>query len=150
MTHHIDVQISREAFAMKKKTKIIIGAAALAAIIASGFLADYLISVRRYKEAVLGITFGHADAAKVPDGIYIGECDVQFIYAKAQVWVLGGKITDIQLLEHRNGRGKPAEGIEKEIIARQKIDVDTITGATNSSQVIKKAVDNALSYAPAN
>ena len=149
MTHHVDVQISREAFAMKKKTKIIIGAAALAAIIASGFLADYLISVRRYKEAVLGITFGHADAARVPDGIYIGECDVQFIYAKAQVWVLGGKITDIQL-EHRNGRGKPAEGLEKEIIARQKIDVDTIAGATNSSQVIKKAVDNALSYAQAN
>lgn len=33
---------------------------------------------------------------------------------------------------------------KKEIIEEQKIDVDTISGATNSSTVIKKAVENAL------
>ena len=135
---------------MKKKTKIIIGAIALAAIIAIGFLTNYLISVKRYKDAVSNITFDHTDAANVPDGSYIGECDVQFIYAKVEVQVEGGKITSIQLLEHKNERGKAAEGIEQAIVARQKIDVDVISGATNSSQVIKKAVDNALSKAQGN
>ncbi len=132
---------------MNKKTKIIIGAIAFAVIIALGFLTNYLVSVKRYKDAVSNITFGHTDASNVPDGSYVGECDVQFIYAKVSVTVQGGKITDIQLLEHKNERGKAAEGIEQEIVARQKIDVDVIAGATNSSQVIKKAVDNALSKA---
>lgn len=132
---------------MKKKTKIIIGATALAVLIAMGFLTNYLVSVKRYKDAVSHITFDHADASGVPDGIYAGECDVQFIYAKVEVQVKGGNITGIQLLEHKNERGKAAEGIEKEIVAQQKINVDVIAGATNSSQVIKKAVDNALSKA---
>jgi uncharacterized protein with FMN-binding domain len=132
---------------MKRKTKIIIGAITLAAIIVLGFLINYLTSVQRYKDAVSHITFDHADTYNVPDGSYAGECDVQFIYAKVVVNVQDGKITDIQLLNHKNERGKAAEGIEKNIVARQKIDVDVIAGATNSSQVIKKAVDNALSNA---
>jgi uncharacterized protein with FMN-binding domain len=132
---------------MNKKKMIITGAIALAILIVLGFLTNYLVSVNRYKDAVTHITFDHADASNVPDGSYIGECDVQFIYAKVEVQVEDGKITGIQLLEHKNERGKAAEGIEKEIAARQKIDVDVIAGATNSSQVIKKAVDNALSKA---
>lgn len=132
---------------MKKKTKIIIGAITLVVIIAIGFLANYLVSVQRYKDAILKMTFDNVDASHVKDGIYTGQYDVQFIYAKVEVQVEGGKITGIQLLEHRNERGKAAEGIEQEIVARQRIDVDVIAGATNSSQVIKKAVDNALSSA---
>jgi uncharacterized protein with FMN-binding domain len=47
-------------------------------------------------------------------------------------------------LEHRHERGKTAEVITDSIIDEQKIDVDAISGATNSSTVIKKAVENAL------
>jgi hypothetical protein len=50
----------------------------------------------------------------------------------------------IDILEHRNERGKAAEAITNKIIEEQKINVDTIAGATNSSTVIKKAVENAL------
>lgn len=132
---------------MKKKTKITIGIITLTAIIALGFFINYLISVQRYKDTVSHITFGHTDASNVPDGSFVGECDAQFIYAKVEVTVQGGKIVNIALLEHKNERGKAAEGIEKDIIASQKINVDVIAGATNSSQVIKKAVDNALSNA---
>ncbi len=128
---------------MKKKTKIILGVV-LAVVIAAGFLTNYMISIQRYQNAVANMSFTHADAANVPDGTYIGECDVQFIYAKVEVTVQGGHITGIDLLEHRHERGEAAEGIENEIVARQKIDVDIVSGATNSSQVIKKAVDNAL------
>lgn len=37
-----------------------------------------------------------------------------------------------------------AEKIIDKIVGEQKIDVDGISGATNSSNVIKKAVENAL------
>jgi uncharacterized protein with FMN-binding domain len=48
------------------------------------------------------------------------------------------------LLEHKNEHGKLAEIIINRIISEQKIDVDAVTGATNSSKVIEGAIQNAL------
>ena len=39
---------------------------------------------------------------------------------------------------------KAAETVINEIVDEQRIDVDAVSGATNSSIVIKKAVENAL------
>lgn len=109
------------------------------------FLSIYIKGVLDYKEVVEEITFDDINISDVADGIYIGECDVNFIYAKVEVTVESGKIIGINILEHKNGRGKPAESIINEIVKDQKINVDAVTGATNSSKVIKKAVENAIS-----
>ena len=106
--------------------------------------AVYLKKVADYKRAVGETTFGEIDIADVSDGIYIGEYDVNFIYAKVEVTVEDGEIVSINILEHRHERGKAAETVIEKIIEEQKIDVDAISGATNSSTVIKKAVENAL------
>lgn len=84
------------------------------------------------------------DITQMPDGTYFGEYDVSFISAKVKVIVHNGAIEQIELLEHKNDRGTAAETIVTEIIKQQKIAVDAVTGATNSSIVIKKAVENAL------
>jgi uncharacterized protein with FMN-binding domain len=102
-------------------------------------------SVKSYQDRVDSISFENYDASGIANGRYIGEYDVSLIYAKVEVIVENEKITNIKLLEHENGRGKAAEKIGDKIIDEQKIDVDAVSGATNSSQVIKKAVDNALS-----
>lgn len=104
----------------------------------------YLKNVADYKQAVKETTFDEINIADVSDGIYIGEYDVNFIYAKVEVTVENGKIVNINILEHRHERGKTAETVIDKIITEQKIDVDAISGATNSSTVIKKAVENAL------
>ena len=106
--------------------------------------AVYLKNVADYKRAIGETTFGEIDIADVSDGIYIGEYDVNFIYAKVEVTVEDGEIVSINILEHRHERGKAAEKIIEKIIEEQKIDVDAVSGATNSSTVIKKAVENAL------
>ena len=106
--------------------------------------AVYLKKVADYKRAVGETTIGEIDIADVSDGIYIGEYDVNFIYAKVEVTVEDGEIVSINILEHRHERGKAAEKIIENIIEEQKIDVDAVSGATNSSTVIKKAVENAL------
>lgn len=106
--------------------------------------AVYLKKVADYKQAIRETTFDEIDVANVSDGIYIGEYDVNFIYAKVEVTVENGKIVSISILEHRNERGKSAETVIEKIIEKQKIDVDAISGATNSSIVIKKAVENAF------
>ena len=110
--------------------------------------AVYLKKVADYKRAIGETTFDEIDIADVSDGIYIGEYDVNFIYAKVEVTVEDGEIVSINILEHRHERGKAAETVIEKIIEEQKIDVDAVSGATNSSTVIKKAVENALKGEP--
>ena len=69
---------------------------------------------------------------------------MDFVYAKVEVTVQDGVITNIDILEHKNGRGSRAEVVIDRIIEEQRIEVDAVSGATNSSTVIKKAVENAL------
>lgn len=106
--------------------------------------AAYLKSVADYQKAVKETTLSSIDILTVPDGVYIGEYDVDFVYAKVEVTVQDKAITKIEILEHKNGRGKSAESIVNKIIEEQNIDVDAVSGATNSSTVLKKAVENAL------
>lgn len=108
------------------------------------FFGIYLKRVAEYKRKVQSTTFGEITISDIADGTYIGEYDVNFIYAKVKVFVKNGEITNIDILEHKNGRGKSAEAITSKIVEKQKINVDAISSATNSSIVIKKAVENAL------
>ncbi|MEA1883434.1 MAG: FMN-binding protein [Thermotogota bacterium] len=55
-----------------------------------------------------------------------------------------GKIQDIKINKHVNGKGKGAEEITKDVIAQQSLKVDTVTGATYSSIAILKAIEQAL------
>lgn len=109
-----------------------------------GYGAVYCKSVRDYQEKVRETVVGEIDLASIPDGNYIGEYDVGFVYAKVEVEVADGKLAAIHILEHRQGRGEAAEAILDDMITEQRIDVDAVSGATNSSTVLKKAVENAL------
>lgn len=78
------------------------------------------------------------------DGVYIGEYDAGYVYSKVKVEVLNGRIESVDILEHRTERGKKAEVVVEDIVNKQEIAVDAVTGATNSSRVIEQAVYNAL------
>ena len=84
------------------------------------------------------------DLSNISDGKYTGSCDAVYVGAEVSVTVKDHKITDITLLNHKNERGKPAEVIIENVIKAQSLQVDTISGATNSSKVILKAIENAL------
>lgn len=130
---------------MKSKTKkIIIICTAVVLLGALGIGGIYMLDVQSYQNKVKALEYTEIDITKIQDGIYIGECDVDYVYAKVSVAVKDGRITSIEILEHRNERGESAEVIIEDIISRQEIDVDIIAGATNSSKVIKKAVENAF------
>lgn len=127
-----------------KRIRILLILAALVIITGCIIAFNYLKDVKTYQETVKSMTFTEIDLSKIPDGIYEGECDVNYIYAKVKVTIKDSKIHQIQLIEHKNQRGTSAVGIIDAILEEQKIDVNTISGATNSSKVIKKAVENAL------
>lgn len=50
----------------------------------------YLKSVADYKKAVKETTFDDINISDIPDGVYVGEYDVNFIYAKVKVIVQNG------------------------------------------------------------
>lgn len=131
---------------MKSSRKILLFIVIFLFLMGSIFTAVYVKSVADYKKAVKETAFSDLDISDVPDGVYVGEYDVDFVYAKVEVTVRNGVITDIDVLEHKNGRGSSAEVVVDRIIEEQKIDVDAVSGATNSSTVIKKAVENAVKY----
>lgn len=127
---------------MMKKVLIITMSILIIACI--GFGIRYLVSVNMYKKEVKNISIKGVDLEKVKNGQYIGSCDVGYIKAVVKVEVKDNKIMAIKLIEHKNERGKKAEVILGKVIKAQSVKVDTITGATNSSKVILRAIENAL------
>ncbi|MDD2458812.1 MAG: FMN-binding protein [Eubacteriales bacterium] len=88
------------------------------------------------------------DVSQLSDGDYEGEFRTVPVSARVRVTLLDGRIENIDLLEHNNGQGKPAEAILQEVVEQQSLAVDIIAGATYSSKVILKAVENALTTNP--
>lgn len=109
-----------------------------------GHLIVYYVDFIGYRQKVQNIVLENVDLSKVEDGFYEGEYDVGYIYAKVKVEIKDGMIVSIDLLEHRNERGKSAESILDYVLVNQRIKVDAISGATNSSKVIMKAIENAV------
>lgn len=66
------------------------------------------------------------------------------VYVEVEVSVTEHKITNIKIIEHENGLGGKAEKIVDNIISRQSLEVDAVSGATVSSKCIIKAIENAL------
>ncbi len=127
---------------MKRKNIITVGVVLTFLVLFIGM--TYLNSVMEYQSKVRDMTITEIDLSQVPDGVYEGECDVNFIAASVRVVVKDGAITEINLLEYHNERGAAAEVITRRVVEEQRLDVDTVSGATNSSRVIKKAIEEAI------
>lgn len=124
--------------------KIVFGVVCVMVLTGIIFGGKYLISVQKYKELIRELKIDNVDLSKIPNGQYTGSCDAIYVGANVTVTVKDNKIADIILLDHKNDRGKPAEVILDKVLKAQSLQVDTISGATNSSKVILKSIDNAL------
>ncbi|MBO1263566.1 FMN-binding protein [Proteiniclasticum sp. SCR006] len=84
------------------------------------------------------------ELSEIPDGSYVGEYSVFPVHVKVEVLMKDHEISDIVILEHDHGKGADAEAITDTILEQQSLDVDAVSGATYSSLVIIKAVEDAL------
>ncbi len=126
---------------MKKNTKRVILCLVIGGLVVVGMLFSKFQS---YKKKVKSTTVEHIDFAKVADGTYSGFFDLILVKAKVTVSTAQGKVTAIDIVEHKNGRGEKAETIVFKVIEKQTLQVDAISGATASSKAILKAVENAI------
>jgi len=100
--------------------------------------------LKEYHQRVDAIQIENIDLQKVKDGDYTGEFDAILVKVEVLVKVRDHRITEIELVRHENGRGKPAEVITGHVMEKQSLQVDTISGATASSKVILEAIELAL------
>ena len=103
-----------------------------------------LYGLSQYKRIISEVVIETPDISRIQDGTYNGSFDAIFVFADVDVNVKGHEITGIKINEHRNGRGARAEVITDDVILKQSVEVDTVSGATSSSRVILKAIENAL------
>jgi uncharacterized protein with FMN-binding domain len=87
------------------------------------------------------------DLKKIRDGEYIGKYNININSARVNVLVKDGAVLKIEILKHYHGPGYGADNLIEEIIKKQTLKVDAVAGATKSSTVLIKAVENALKQA---
>lgn len=126
----------------RKRMFFVIGGIVLSALLVFG--ANYLYRTYRYKQIVAGIEIQPVDLTRVPDGIYSGHFDALLVGAKTRVTVKENQISTIELLEHKTELGEKAEKIVDDVVKEQSLQVDVVSGATNSSKVILKSIEEAL------
>lgn len=131
-------------FIRQNKKKAILFAVILIVLIGLIVGTAILTKYKNYHDKVNAMVFDDIDLSAVSDGVYIGESDTGVIYAKVEVAVENGRLLYINILEHRNERGETVEIIVDHMVQEQRTDVDAIASATNSSMVLRKAVENAL------
>lgn len=123
---------------MKKLIKVFgILLVVFAVILAGGFL--YMKNMELPEVAV-----GEFQLGSIADGSYEGEYSAGIVSAAVTVTVKDKKVTDIVINRHENGLGKKAERIVDDIIEKQSLNVEAVSGATLSSNVIRKAVEEAV------
>lgn len=130
------------------KKKIIIGSIIGIILIISLTLIITINVLNKNLEELNNLTIENVDLSELSDGDYYGSYSVFPVEVEVKVTVENHLITNIMLIKHVNGQGSDAEVIPDRIIASQSLDVDIVTGATYSSKVILKAIENALNSEP--
>jgi Uncharacterized protein conserved in bacteria len=129
---------------MSKVKKLVMAAVGAIVLFGGIYFIKYMTGIKDYKEIINEIAIDKVDLSKVKDGNYTGDFDAKVIAAEVNVTVKNHKIVDIELVKHKNGRGKEAEVIPDKVVQAQTLQVDTVSGATNSSKVILEAIERAL------
>jgi uncharacterized protein with FMN-binding domain len=111
-------------------------------VFVTGYAAYFIIE--RNLNGLDEVVITPIDFSTVEDGEYQGKYSAFPVSVTVDVSVIDHRITKIKIIEHNNGQGGDAEAIIEEIIRVQSLDVDVISGATYSSQVIKLAIADAF------
>ena len=126
---------------MKKILKIL-GIVVGAIVIVGAVM--FIVMSNAANHALETMVYEDVDMGHAADGTYEGTTDAGMVSVKVSVTIKDHAITDIDIIEHKNGKGTPAEAITEDMIAANYYDVDVVSGATMSSETIKSAVSKAL------
>ena len=128
---------------LRKKSKILI-AIALFLVLIGIAVSVTLSKMTKDLESLATASIKMVDLSRISDGVHQGVFASGPVSVKVDVTVQDHRIMKIDLIEHKNGQGKPGEAVIELVVASQTLQVDTIAGATYSSKAILKAIEDAL------
>lgn len=129
---------------MESRKYMILSAALFAFLLVLLIIVAFMLTSVRSNELSEN-DYDSLDLAAIAPGEYYGEESSGLIKVKVKVILRDYEIKAIEIISHRQGRGKAAETITEEMVRENSLSVDAVSGATHSSEVIKAAVFNALS-----
>lgn len=129
---------------MKKLIKVVV---VLLIIVLIGIIGFKLWSVKLVNEA-MALKDVSIDMSKVEDGVYEGHSELGPVIVDVRVTVENSEIIAIEILQHQNGLGQAANAIVEDMVDQNTYDVDAVSGATVSSEIIMNAVNDALQNGP--
>jgi len=94
--------------------------------------------------ALMALEMAEIDLDQTEDGVYTGSYSAVPVEAEVQVELENHRIVSIELIEHKHGQGANAEILPEIVVQAQTLNVDLVAGATYSSKVILKAIEDAL------
>ena len=96
------------------------------------------------KKSLAKIENEDIDMETVEDGSLEGHCELDLVKVDVKGLVENHKLIKVELLRHECGLGHPADVIVDKMVEQNTWDVDAVSGATVSSEIIKHAVNKAL------
>ena len=115
----------------------------LTGLILSGFIGFQVFSAS-IRKSLASLENATINMTNIADGVYSGHSELGPVSVDVEVHVADHKLTKIDLVRHACGLGRPAEAITEKMVEQNTFDVDAVSGATVSSEVIKNAVNKAL------
>ncbi|WP_314065323.1 FMN-binding protein [uncultured Vagococcus sp.] len=110
-------------------------------IITLGVLFIQLVTAEEEKVELASQPFSQL---RLADGQVEGSFKQAVVSAKVKLTIENNTVMAIDILEHTTGLGKKAETIIDTVIEEQGTNVAVVSGATLSSKVILKAIENAI------
>jgi len=135
---------------MKKPLKILIWVLGILILLAAGGTLAFrklMAAADANMTALAATEIRQPDLSRIPDGTYTGEVSRFPLEVKVEVTMENHRITRVNLIRHQNGQGGGAEILPARIVETQRVDLDTVSGATYSSKAILTAVETALTEA---
>lgn len=129
---------------MKRGKKIIIIVAGIVLAIILVVVIFSAVQMRNMQKKADALENADIDMNRVKDGDYTAFTDMGLVKVEVEVSVKDHQITNVNILRHDNGKGKPAEVIVEEMVKENTDQVEAVSGATYSSEAIKNAVNKAL------
>lgn len=129
---------------MKRGKKIIIIVAGIVLAIILAMVIFSAVQMRNMQKKADALENADIDMNRVKDGDYTAFTDMGLVKVEVEVSVKDHQITNVNILRHDNGKGKPAEVIVEEMVKENTDQVEAVSGATYSSEAIKNAVNKAL------
>ncbi len=94
---------------------------------------------------IKALTINPVDITQIEDGEYQGKYELGRFLSEVNVTIKDGKIVDIKRLSAPLVKDVSEELFER-MIQEQRVDVDTVSGATANSKANMKSVENALCH----